>query len=372
MNNENIDKVYLSDNQLRQEINKDRVKTKVMVIKPVGYPVESNYIETPIVEVTNKELFEIYAKDQWNGYKIHKDQYIFDQKLIPDFAFKVIDVRPEGSYITNSTSILVVPPDDSPQKEKINSNVRINDIIGQQKAKNKTKIITKYIEDPDKFKEWAPKNILFYGRPGTGKTMLAQALANELEIPIMMIKATNLIGDHVGDGAKQIHELYAQSREDKPCVIFIDEIDAIALERKYQSLRGDVTEIVNALLTEMDGIEDNQGIITICATNNPQILDYAIKSRFEEEIEFELPNSQERKEILEKYQKTLPIECSFDMENLVKKTQGLSGRDLKEKILKTALHHALSNDEEVITEIDIDYALTEHKKEFSSPDKMFV
>ncbi len=372
MKNENQDKLYLSDNQLRQEINKDRVKAKIVVLKPVGYPVESNYIETPEIEVTNKELFEIYAKDQWNGYKINKNQYIFDQKLIPDFAFQVVDVRPEGSYVTNTTSILVVPSDKHPDDIKANSHIRINDIIGQQKAKNKTKIIRKYIEDPDRFNEWAPKNILFYGRPGTGKTMLAQALANELEIPIMMIKATNLIGEHVGDGAKQIHDLYAQSREKKPCVIFIDEIDAIALERKYQSLRGDVTEIVNALLTEMDGIDDNNGIITICATNTPQILDYAIRSRFEEEICFELPNTKERKDILNKYLKTMPLEYSFELDNLVKRTKGFSGRDLREKILKTALHHALSIDEDVITQVDIDYALTEHKKEFSSPDKMFV
>ncbi|MCD7782088.1 MAG: AAA family ATPase [Methanosphaera sp.] len=367
----NMENSYLSDSQLRQEINKNRETTKVVVLKPIGYPMESNYIETPEIEVTNKELFEIYARDQWSGYKIHKSQYIFDQKLIPDFAFQVVDVRPDNSYIGANTSILVLPSENSEPTPTRNRDIKIDDIIGQEKAKNKTKIITKYVEDPEKFDKWAPKNILFYGRPGTGKTMLAQALANELKIPIMMIKATTLIGDHVGDGAKQIHELYAEAREKKPCVIFIDELDAIALERKYQSLRGDVTEIVNALLTEMDGIADNTGVITICATNTPQILDNAIRSRFEEEINFELPNNDERRDILKKYMDTLPLECSFDIDQLVIKTKGLSGRDLREKILKTALHHAITCDNDVITQSDIDYALNENKKEYETSDEMF-
>lgn len=361
----------LTEKQL-QQLNKSKVEAKIIILKPVGYPLESNYIEAPEIEVTNKELFDIYAKDQWNGYKIHKDQYLFDQKLIPDFAFQVMDIRPDKSYITNNTSFLVLSTDNNTQTIPPKNNYKISDVIGQQKAKDKTRIITKYLEDPEKFKEWAPKNILFYGMPGTGKTMLAQALANELNIPIRMIKATSLIGNHVGDGASQIHDLYEQARDNKPTVIFIDEIDAIALERKYQSLRGDVTEIVNALLTEMDGIENNEKIITICATNNPEMLDYAIRSRFEEEIEFSLPTEKERKIILEKYIKTLPLECDINIENTVKDTANLSGRDIKEKVLKTALHKAITDSKDIITDNEIAYAIKETKKEVTVQDTMFV
>lgn len=369
--NNRIENNYITEKQLRQ-LNKNRTEAKIVVLKAVGYPLESSFIETPEIEVTNKELFEIYAKDQWNGYKVHKNQYIFDQKLIPDFAFQIVDVRPDNSYITNNTSFLVLAPENKVKKINSKQKYKIDDVVGQQKAKNKTKIITKYLEDPEKFKNWAPKNILFYGMPGTGKTMLAQALANELNIPIHMIKATSLIGDHVGDGANQIHELYKEARYHKPTVIFIDEIDAIALERKYQSLRGDVTEIVNALLTEMDGIEDNESIITICATNNPNIIDYAIRSRFEEEIEFTLPNEEERRVILTNNIKTLPLDCDINIDSLVKMTKDLSGRDIKEKILKTALHKAISDSSKIITDVDIEYALNETKKEVKVPDTMFV
>ena len=117
------------------------------------------------------------------------------------------------------------------------------------------------------------------------KTMLAKALANKTDVPIIPVKATQLIGEFVGDGARQIHQLYDRAEEMAPCIIFIDELDAIALDRKFQELRGDVSEIVNALLTEMDGIVERDGVCTICSTNRIYSLDSAIRSRFEEEID---------------------------------------------------------------------------------------
>ena len=105
--NNRIENNYVSEKQLRQ-LNQSRVEAKIVVLKAVGYPLESSFIETPEIEVTNKELFEIYAQDQWSGYKLHKGQYIFDQKLIPDFAFQVVDVRPDNSYITHNTSFLML------------------------------------------------------------------------------------------------------------------------------------------------------------------------------------------------------------------------------------------------------------------------
>ncbi len=361
----------MSDSQIRQHIIQNRVEAKLLVLEPIGYPVESNFIESPRIEVSNKELFEIYAKEQWNGYKVHKNQYLFDQKMMPDFAFQVAEVRPDNSYITYNTSILVLAPDNTVKLMKNERSIKFDDVVGQQKAKSKINIITKYLENPEKFKGWAPQNILFYGMPGTGKTMLAQALANELQVNIQMVKATSLIGHHVGDGSGQIHDLYNNARSNKPTIIFIDEIDAIALERKYQSLRGDVTEIVNALLTEMDGIEDNDSVITICATNNPSLLDYAVRSRFEEEIEFTLPDSGDRLTILKKNMETLPLECVFDVDAFVEKTKGFSGRDIKEKVLKTALHKAISESRDMIDDEDINYAISESHKDFVNSDAMF-
>jgi AAA family ATPase len=148
-------------------------------------------------------------------------------------------------------------------------------------------------------------------------------------------------------------------------------MDAIALDRSFQSLRGDVSEIVNSLLTEMDGISENESVITIGATNNPASLDNAVRSRFEEEIEFKLPTDNERMEILENNLKTMPIEYNLDLNRIVKVTKGLSGRDLKEKILKTALHNAIANDEDTLTMKNIEYALKSVKIKHDEVKGMF-
>ena len=332
-----------------------------VVLKPVGYPFDFNLMDEDI-EITNSALFEEYAREQWLGLVVCENSHLFDQKIIPDYGFEIVTAKPNNSIISEKTKIKLITDEINQKKENlIQTNIFLSDIVGQENAKNKVKVITKYLENPESFGPWAPKNILFYGLPGTGKTMLVKALANELEVPLYLIKATSLIGDHVGDGASKIHDLFKKASDNSPSIIFIDEIDAIALHRSFQSLRGDVSEIVNSLLTEMDGISENTSVITIGATNNPTSLDYAVRSRFEEEIEFKLPDDDERLDIIENNLKTIPLEYDLDLNKIVKLTKGLSGRDLKEKILKTALHNAISNDSEIITMKNIEYALESSK-----------
>ncbi|MBE6503291.1 MAG: AAA family ATPase [Methanobrevibacter sp.] len=342
--------------------NENKEYAKLVVVKPVGYPFEFNLMDENI-EITNSKLFEEYAREQWLGLVVKEKSHLFDQKIIPDYGFEIITAQPNNSIIAETTKIKVII-DEVKNKTKpniISSNIRLSDIIGQENAKSKVKVITKYLENPQDFGQWAPKNVLFYGLPGTGKTMLVKALANELEVQLYLIKATSLIGDHVGDSASKIHDLFKKASENSPSIIFIDEIDAIALHRSFQSLRGDVSEIVNSLLTEMDGIIENKSVITIAATNNPTSLDYAVRSRFEEEIEFELPNDNERLQIIENNLKTMPLDYNLDLLKIVKSTKGLSGRDIKEKILKTALHNAIANDSEIITMSNINYAIESSK-----------
>ena len=332
-----------------------------VVLKPVGYPFDFNLMDEDI-EITNSALFEEYAREQWLGLVVCENSHLFDQKIIPDYGFEIVTAKPNNSIISEKTKIKLITDEINQKKENlIQTNIFLSDIVGQENAKNKVKVITKYLENPESFGPWAPKNILFYGLPGTGKTMLVKALANELEVPLYLIKATSLIGDHVGDGASKIHDLFKKASDNSPSIIFIDEIDAIALHRSFQSLRGDVSEIVNSLLTEMDGISENTSVITIGATNNPTSLDYAVRSRFEEEIEFKLPDDDERLDIIENNLKTMPLEYDLDLNKIVKLTKGFSGRDLKEKILKTALHNAISNDSEIITMKNIEYALESSK-----------
>ena len=362
-----------TNNQKQAKIGvEDKEYAECVILKPVGYPFEFNLMDENI-EITNKELFEEYAREQWLGLVVRENSHLFDQKIIPDYGFEIIKAKPNNSIISENTKIKLITDELDAKKEdkKFKSNIRLSDIVGQNNAKNKVKVITKYLENPEKFGPWAPKNILFYGLPGTGKTMLVKALANELEVPLYLIKATSLIGDHVGDGASKIHDLFKKASENSPSIIFIDEMDAIALHRSFQSLRGDVSEIVNSLLTEMDGISDNESVITIGATNSPTSLDFAVRSRFEEEIEFKLPDDEERLAILENNLKTMPLDYDIDLEKVVKITKGLSGRDLKEKILKTSLHNAIANDCEIITMKNIDYAIKNSKIKNTDVKGMF-
>ncbi len=269
--------------------------------------------------------------------------------MYPDFAYKVIDVEPPESTIGLQTSIIVQEMDNVASDLEFASDVCIDDVVGQDAARRKCRLIERFLEKPEKFGKWAPKNVLFFGPSGTGKTMLAKALANKTDVPIIPVKATQLIGEYVGDGARQIHQLFDHAEDMAPCIIFIDELDAIALDRRYQELRGDVAEIVNALLTEMDGISERLGVCTIGATNRPETLDPAVRSRFEEEIEFVLPDEGERRRILESNIETIPIPVEdIDLSKLVKFTAGLSGRDIVEKVLKTALHQAIIDDKDKI------------------------
>lgn len=349
----------------------DEIPAKKLKLEPVGYPFKFSLIENIPLEISDEKLFEEYAKEQWLGLELKTDSYLFDQKMIPDYAFKISQVEPNNSILTNDTKITVDNTLNTISKkaEPEKFNIKFEDIIGQENAKNKIKIVERYVKSPEKFGQWAPQNILFYGLPGTGKTMLVKALANNLNVPLYLVKATSLIGDHVGDGARQIHELYENASKNAPSIIFIDEIDAIALHRQFQSLRGDVSEIVNSLLTELDGINPNTGVITIGATNNINFLDLAVKSRFEEEIEFKLPADKERKEIIEKNIKSMPIKANIDIRKIVKLTKGMSGRDLKQKILKTSLHHALSEEKDEIDMLDVQYALKQSKKKIENEVK---
>jgi AAA family ATPase len=335
-----------------------------VLLRPAGYPLKSLFQEHPTV--SDPKLFELYAREQWFGETVKPGCYLFDRRLYPDFAFKVVKVYPRHSVVGSETTIKM---EQKAEPKKVEYDVRFEDVVGQEMAKRKVKIIEKFLQEPEKFGRWAPRNILFYGVSGTGKTMIAKALSTEAKAPMLPVKATSLIGEFVGEGARQIHSLYERAEAMAPCIIFIDELDAIALDRRYQDLRGDVSEIVNSLLTEMDGIHRRRGVCTIAATNQIDFLDGSVRSRFEEEIEFKLPNFEERLSLLEKNACTLPVGMeNTNLREIARLTEGFSGRDLVEKVLKASLHHAIMEDSR-ITQKHLEDTVPKAQKDYRAPPR---
>jgi AAA family ATPase len=341
---------------------KSALKMKSLLLLPVGYPLRAGD-EAPFLTTDDPTLFQHYARSQWLGLTVEQGNFLFDSLLFPDYAFQAMSVEPDGSRITKDTTISLFSERASdPPITSILDEVKFSDVIGQQNAKDKCSIIARFLSNTRLIQSiWAPKNVLFWGPPGNGKTMMAKALSQETEHSIFLVKASDLLGVYVGDGARKIRNLYAEARKEVPAIVFIDELDAIALKRNFQSIRGDVIELVSALLGEMDGIEKNQGIVTIGSTNQPKILDSAILSRFEELIEFRIPNSKERKKILIKYAETSPIPFKgIQWDKIIQKTQGWSGRELKDKIIKNTIHYAILHEKNEIKMTDIETAMNKN------------
>ncbi|UYP48121.1 ATP-dependent zinc metalloprotease FtsH [Candidatus Lokiarchaeum ossiferum] len=330
------------------EINEEDIIT-TLHLSPAGYPIKP--LDAPErSEVTvNKDLrlFQAYASEQWAGLTVKLDDFIFDQLLIPDFAFKIQKIIPaHANKITSETNFVILKKD-RPQLRF--QKIAFNEIIGNDQAKNKADIIVEYLKNPDKFGEWAPKNILFHGPPGTGKTLTAKAIASAADCAFIAKKGTTLIGLHVGDGASKIHGLFEEARNLKPSIIFIDELDSIGLNRSYQSVRGDVIEVATALLAELDGLDPSDGVITIAATNGIELLDIGLRNRFEEEIEFPLPKEEERIEMLELFCQKLPQKYEIDFAQIARLTEGWSGRALHEKLVKIVVHQAFREKKKIVT-----------------------
>ena len=323
--------------------------TKRIILRDMGYPFRAKGDPRSTgLEVDSKELFADYAREQWMGTVVHQGLYLFDRYIMPDYAFQVLEVEPEDSIISKDTEIILKSQSPSTESASPRS-ITLDEVVGHEPVKRKCKLILEYLQNPSQFGEWAPRAILFHGPPGTGKTMTAQAVATEANAKIFFAKASDLIGVHVGDGGRRISTLFDDARRNSPSIIFIDELDAIGLTRSFQSIRGDVSEVVTALLGELDHTAEASGVVVIGATNALPLIDPAIKNRFDTIFEFSLPNIEERLGILQYYSKRLPLEIEIDLQEIAKRTEGLSGRDLRDRILKESLHIAISDESSTIT-----------------------
>ena len=226
---------------------------------------------------------------------------------------------------------------------KSSEGIKFSDVAGEDEAKDNLKEIVEYLHDPKKYQEIGasmPKGILLVGPPGTGKTMLAKAVAGEANVPFFSMSGSEFVEMFVGMGASKVRDLFRQAKEKAPCIVFIDEIDAIGKKRDGQLGGNDEREqTLNQLLTEMDGFEGNTGVIILAATNRPESLDPALTrpGRFDRRVPVELPDLKGREEILKVHAKKIRVDENVDFNKVARMASGASGAELANIVNEAAL-----------------------------------
>ncbi|MEW6456478.1 MAG: ATP-dependent zinc metalloprotease FtsH [Acidobacteriota bacterium] len=225
--------------------------------------------------------------------------------------------------------------------------VTFRDVAGVDEAKEELQEIIEFLKDPQKFQRLGgriPKGVLLVGPPGTGKTLLAKAVAGEADVPFFSISGSDFVEMFVGVGASRVRDLFDQGKKHAPCLIFIDEIDAVGRERGAGLGGGhdEREQTLNALLVEMDGFDSNEGIILIAATNRPDILDHALlrPGRFDRRIVVNKPDVKGREEILKVHTRKIPLDKDTDLKLIARTTPGFSGADLANMVNEAALNAA--------------------------------
>ena len=244
--------------------------------------------------------------------------------------------------------------------------IRFDDVGGEDEAKENLTEIVEYLHDPGKYREIGasmPKGVLLVGPPGTGKTMLAKAVAGESNVPFFSMSGSEFVEMFVGMGASKVRDLFKQAKEKAPCIVFIDEIDAIGQKRDGRVMGNDEREqTLNQLLTEMDGFEENNGVILLAATNRPESLDPALlrPGRFDRRVPVELPDLKGREDILKVHARKVRMEKDVDYQKIARMASGASGAELANIVNEAALravrdsrHHVTQEDLEESIEVVI-------------------
>ena len=245
---------------------------------------------------------------------------------------------------------------------KSSEGIRFSDVAGEDEAKENLTEVVDYLHNPAKYKEVGaemPKGILLVGPPGTGKTMLAKAVAGEAGVPFFSMSGSEFVEMFVGMGASKVRDLFKQAKEKAPCIVFIDEIDAIGQKRDGRAGGNDEREqTLNQLLTEMDGFEGNNGVIILAATNRPESLDPALTrpGRFDRRVPVELPDLKGREEILKVHAKKVKLDESVDFNKIARMASGASGAELANIINEAALR-AVRDGRRYVTQSDLEESI---------------
>ena len=241
--------------------------------------------------------------------------------------------------------------------------IRFSDVAGEDEAKESLSEVVDYLHNPDKYTEAGasmPKGVLLVGPPGTGKTMLAKAVAGEANVPFFSISGSEFVEMFVGMGASKVRDLFKQAKEKAPCIVFIDEIDAIGQKRNSTGAGGndEREQTLNQLLTEMDGFEGNTGVIILAATNRPESLDPALTrpGRFDRRVPVELPDLAGREAILRVHAKKIKLAQDVDLHTIARMASGASGAELANIINEAALR-AVRNGRTIVNQADLEESI---------------
>ena len=241
--------------------------------------------------------------------------------------------------------------------------IKFDDVAGEDEAKENLTEVVNYLHDPSKYQEIGasmPKGILLVGPPGTGKTMLAKAVAGEANVPFFSMSGSEFVEMFVGMGASKVRDLFKQAKEKAPCIVFIDEIDAIGQKRSGGQYGGndEREQTLNQLLTEMDGFEGNNGVIILAATNRPESLDPALTrpGRFDRRVPVELPDLKGREAILQVHAKKIKVAEDVDFNKIARMASGASGAELANIVNEAALR-AVRDGRRFATQADLEESI---------------
>ena len=316
---------------------------------------------------TEQEMNDILSKLNYNGLDVeyvdaNQKSFLTDllMSVVPTVAILALGfvlINKLGGGNSNSKAF-----DFSKSRARLEQNIRVrfDDVAGCDEEKEEMSELISYLKSPQKFASMGariPKGILLVGSPGTGKTLLAKAVAGEANVPFFSISGSDFVEMFVGVGASRVRDMFKTAKKNAPCMIFIDEIDAVGRQRGAGMGGGhdEREQTLNQLLVEMDGMADNNGIVVIAATNRPDVLDSALlrPGRFDRQITVSLPDLKGRTAILKVHARNKKIDKSIDLEAIAKRTPGFSGADLENVLNEAAILTVRENKTEIsIAQVD--------------------
>ncbi|HUJ09267.1 MAG TPA: ATP-dependent zinc metalloprotease FtsH [Verrucomicrobiae bacterium] len=356
---ENVEELKYSD--LEQKVDAGLVKKATVVISGAGSldtikgeygepsktgaePKQVNFVSKVKYSDDVRKLFDDHhipfefteANQFWMQFVVGALPWILFLALLYFFVFRQIKLAGKGAMSFGKSRARMLSRD--------RNKVTFKDVAGMQEAKEEVEEIIQFLKDPKKFQRLGgriPKGVLMVGPPGTGKTLLAKAIAGEADVPFFSISGSDFVEMFVGVGASRVRDMFEQGKKNAPCLIFIDEIDAVGRSR-FSGIGGGHDEreqTLNALLVEMDGFDTQEGVIIIAATNRPDVLDSALlrPGRFDRQIVIDMPDLVGREEILKVHARAVKLSKDVDFKVIARGTPGFSGADLANLINEAAL-----------------------------------